>query len=58
MNETPDRLYHTVAVVLCVRVVCTLAENDLRRPFRNLEKSRREPAWVPHRAEPNPALEQ
>jgi hypothetical protein len=28
MNRAPDRLYHAVAVVLCVRVVCTLAEND------------------------------
>jgi hypothetical protein len=29
MNRAPDRLYHAVAVVLCVRVVCTLAENDV-----------------------------
>ena len=29
MNRAPDRLYHAVAVVLCVRVVCTLAANDV-----------------------------
>ena len=29
INRAPDRLYHAVAAVLCVRVVCTLAENDV-----------------------------
>ena len=31
MNRAPDRLYHAVAVVLCVRVVCTLVRRA-RRP--------------------------
>jgi len=29
MNRAPDRLCHMVVVVLCVRVICTLAENDV-----------------------------
>jgi hypothetical protein len=29
MNRAPDRLYHAVTVVLCVRAVSTLAENDV-----------------------------
>ena len=29
MNRAPDRLYQVVVVVLCVRVTCTLAENDV-----------------------------
>jgi hypothetical protein len=29
MNWAADRLYPAVAVVLCVRVVCPLAENDV-----------------------------
>src|SRR5260370_7893255 len=29
MNRAPDRLCWAVVVVLCVRVTCTLAENDV-----------------------------
>src|SRR5580698_6122041 len=29
MNSAPDRLYYAVVVILCVRVVCTLAANDV-----------------------------
>lgn len=29
MNRAPDRLCRVVVVVLCVRVTCTLAENDV-----------------------------
>src|SRR5580700_8212505 len=33
MNRTPDRLCWLVVVVLCVRVTCTLAENDGAGPY-------------------------
>jgi len=47
MNRTPDRLYHAVAVVLCVRVVCTLAENDVAGVPSGIRGSRVEnPAWI------------
>jgi len=29
MNRAPDRLCQAVVVALCVRVTCTLAENDV-----------------------------
>jgi hypothetical protein len=29
MNPAPDRFCWMVVVVLCVRVICTLAENDV-----------------------------
>ena len=49
MNRPPDRLCHPAVVVLCVRVTCTLAENDVAgAPLRDLGKSRREPARVQH----------
>ena len=40
MNKAPDRLYHAVAVVLCVRVVCTLAENDVAGVSSGIRGSR------------------
>ena len=56
MDRPPDRLRSLAVVVLCVRVTCTLAENDVAgAPLRDLGKSRREPARVPHRADPSPA---
>jgi hypothetical protein len=43
MNRTPDRLWPLVVVVLCVRVTCTLAENDVAgappQGFRSLEEN-------------------
>jgi len=55
MNRVPDRLRCLVVVVLCVRVICTVAENDVAGArFKDLGKSRREPARVLHRADPYP----
>src|SRR5258708_18252061 len=56
MNRAPDRLCRVVVVVLCVRVTCTLAENDVAgAPLQGSgEKSRREPARVPHRVDAYP----
>ena len=41
MNRAPDRLCQVVVVVLCVRVICTLAENDVAgAPLQGSEESR------------------
>jgi hypothetical protein len=41
MNRAPDRLCRMVVVVLCVRVICTLAENDVAgAPLQGSEESR------------------
>jgi hypothetical protein len=41
MNRAPDRLCQMVVVVLCVRVTCTLAENDVAgAPLQGSEESR------------------
>jgi hypothetical protein len=41
MNRAPDRLCQVVVVVLCVRVTCTLAENDVAgAPLQGSEESR------------------
>ena len=41
MNWAPDRLWCLVVVVLCVRVTCTLAENDVAgAPLQGSEESR------------------
>src|SRR5579859_3590291 len=40
MNREPDRLCRMVVVVLCVRVTCTLAENDVAgAPLQGSEES-------------------
>jgi hypothetical protein len=41
MNRAPDRLCRVVVVILCVRVTCTLAENDVAgAPLQGSEVSR------------------
>jgi hypothetical protein len=41
MNRAPDRLRQVAVVVLCVRVTCTLAENDVAgAPLQGAEESR------------------
>ena len=50
MNRVPDRLCWVVVVVLCVRVTCTLAENDVAgAPLGDLGKmaSRTDPGTAP-----------
>src|ERR1700683_1266940 len=56
MNRAPDRLCWLV-VVVCVFVSPARSRRTMLRArrFRDLGKSRREPARVPHRADPNPA---
>ena len=40
MNRVPVGLCRMVVVVLCVRVTCTLAENDVAgAPLQDLEKA-------------------
>src|SRR5580704_9744114 len=41
MNRAPNRLWLVVVVILCVRVTCTLAENDVAgAPLQGSEVSR------------------
>src|SRR5260370_33263935 len=57
MNRVSDRFCQVVVVVLCVRVTCTLAENDVAgAPLQGSGESRVENRpRVPHRADPYPA---
>jgi CspA family cold shock protein len=56
MNRLPDLLWLAVVVVLCVRVSCTLAENDVAGALlQQAGKAASIPARVPHRADPYPA---
>jgi hypothetical protein len=58
MNRMPDPLWLAVVVVLCVRVSCTLAENDVAGALlQQAGQAASIPARVPHRADPYPAPE-
>ena len=57
MNREPDRLYSLTVVVLCSCQLRARGERSCGRPFRDLKKSRREPARVPHRPGPHPVLQ-
>jgi hypothetical protein len=55
MNRAPDRVYVMVVVVLCARVTCTLAENNvagalLEEPGEGRVENR---PRVPHGAGPD-----
>jgi cold shock protein len=56
MNRMPDPLCLAVVVVLCVRVSCTLAENDVAGALlQEAGKAASIAARVPHRADLYPA---
>ena len=58
MNQAPDRLCRVVVVVLCVRVTCTLAENDVAgAPLQGSgEGCVENRPGVPHSADPSSPL--